>query len=181
MPSASNSKKRYGTSDFRQSPELPAASRAFPGAAGMLHWEREATGMMRISNKGIGLELTESLQTYIAEKIGGLEHFLGAADGAVDALVEVGRSTHHHRKGDVFFARVNIHIGGKTLRSEASSGDPRAAIDLVRDELHDEILKFKGKHETLFRRGARSLKKLLRLSPLARFRRLKEPPSGEET
>jgi len=49
----------------------------------------------------------------------------------------------------------------------------RASIDEVREELQKEILKFKGRKETLFLRGARSFKKFLRLSPLARFRRSK--------
>ena len=90
-------------------------------------------------------------------------------------MVEVGRESRHHRKDHMLFARVNIALGKVTLRAESNTQDVRASIDEVREELHSEILKFKGKREALFRRGARSIKKFLHLSPLARFRRSKIP------
>ena len=128
---------------------------------------------MHLDIKGIGIELTPALKTYIEGRIGGLSHFIGSDASSTSALVEVGRSTKHHRTGPVMFARVNVHLGSRTIRAEAEAQDARAALDEVREELHAEILKFKGKRETLFRRGARSLKKVLRLSPLARFRKSK--------
>ena len=128
---------------------------------------------MKLHITGIGIELTPALDQYIEERIGGLQHYLGQESSATNALVEVGRSSHHHRHDHDMFARVNLHIGGKMLRAEAQTQDVRASIDEVREELHAEILKFKGRRETLFRRGARSIKKLLHLSPLARFRKSK--------
>ncbi|MDO8558231.1 MAG: ribosome-associated translation inhibitor RaiA [bacterium] len=126
---------------------------------------------MHLDIKGIGIELTPALKQYIEERIGGLSHFIGSDAHSSSALVEVGRSTHHHEHGDVMFAKANVHLGGKTIRAEAQTQDVRSAIDEVRQELHNEILKFKGKRKTLFRRGARSIKKLLHLSPFARFRK----------
>lgn len=126
---------------------------------------------MQLTITGIGIELTPALKTYIAQRIGSLERFIGADAPSTSILVEVGRSTFHHRKDHVMFALVNVHLGGKTIRAEAREQDVRAAIDVVREELHVEILKFKGRRETLFRRGARSIKKFLHLSPLARFRK----------
>ncbi len=130
---------------------------------------------MHLDIKGIGIELTEPLKQYIEERIGGLSHFIGSDEPSSSALVEVGRSSRHHRHDHIMFARVNVHLGGKTIRAEAETQDARSAIDEVRQELHAEILKFKGKRKTLFRRGARSIKKLLHLSPFARFRKSSIP------
>lgn len=127
---------------------------------------------MKLQITGIGIELTPALKQYIEERIGGLAHFLGEGK-AVHAVVEVGRASRHHKHDHVMFAAVNMQAGGKLFRAEAAMPDARAAVDVVRDELYREINKFKGKRETLFRRGARSIKKLLRLSPLARFRKSK--------
>lgn len=124
---------------------------------------------MKIDITGIGIELTPALKEYIEERIGGLSHIIGTEGSPATALVEVGRSTRHHEHGQVMFARVNVHLGGKIIRAEAETQDVRAAVDETRQELHNEILKFKGKRKTLFRRGARSIKKLLHLSPFARF------------
>ena len=129
---------------------------------------------MQLTITGIGIELTPPLKQYVEKEIGGLARYLGSSDSeAVRTLVEVGRESRHHRHDHVMFARVNIALGRTTLRAESKTQDAWASIDEVRTELHAEILKFKGKREALFRRGARSIKKFLHLSPLARFRKSK--------
>ncbi len=65
-------------------------------------------------------------------------------------------------------------IGGKLFRVESENDDLYASIDEVRDDLEEEIKKFKAKKDTIFIRGARSIKKMMRLSPLARFRDKKQ-------
>jgi len=128
---------------------------------------------MHLDIKGIGVEVTPALNVYIEKQIGGLARYLGAEASAATALVEVGRTTRHHAHDHILFARVNIRLGAKVLRAEAETQDIRASLDEVHEELEKEILKFKGKKLALLRRGGRSIKKLLHLSPLARFRRRK--------
>jgi len=73
---------------------------------------------MRLHITADGIELSPSLNTYIEQQIGGLEHYLGSADSsAVTAQVEVGKASHHHRHSNDMFVRVNLHIGGKNLRA----------------------------------------------------------------
>src|SRR5690242_15814950 len=103
---------------------------------------------MQITLSGVGLELTDPFRTYVDERIGSLTHIIGSDTASTSAVVEVGR-IHRHRHGNVFFAKVNIHLGGNILRAEAQAGDPRSAINEVEEELHNEILKFKGKKEAL--------------------------------
>ncbi|MBI4709061.1 MAG: HPF/RaiA family ribosome-associated protein [Candidatus Portnoybacteria bacterium] len=59
----------------------------------------------------------------------------------------------------------------KFLRWETQTGNLYAAIDSAQEELESEIKKFKEKKETLLRRGSRSFKKSLHLSPMSRFRK----------
>ena len=87
------------------------------------------------------------------------------------AEVEVGRTTYHHKSGDIFRAEINLSINGKMFRAESERDDLFTAIDEVRDSLEQEIKKFKTKKETIFIRGARSIKKKFGLSSLARFKK----------
>jgi ribosomal subunit interface protein len=85
--------------------------------------------------------------------------------------VELGKVTTRQRTGDIFRAEINLNLGGKMFRAESEQADLFSAIDETRDDLEQEIKKFKEKEETIFMRGARSLKKKFSISPLARFRK----------
>ena len=135
---------------------------------------------MKIDIKSTNLDLTPSITQFIEEKIGSLDHFVQKwADGEtgarshapVEAFVEIARTTKHHRHGDVFRAEVNLRIGGKMIRAEKEDWDIRVAIDAVREELKAELQKEKGILEAKFKRGARILKRLQAISPLAWFRK----------
>jgi putative sigma-54 modulation protein len=127
---------------------------------------------MRITIKTKNFVLTDSTRDYCEKKIGGLEKFLDGADpGSVLAEAELCRTTRHHKSGDVFRFEVNLTVGGKLLRSESEQESIYAAIDDVHDELAREIKGNRKKQDVVFRRIARSVKKKLNLSPLARFRK----------
>ena len=102
---------------------------------------------MNIATKNIALD--EPLRVFVEDKIGGLERLLGS--GPIEARVEIGKSSRHHRSGPVFYAEVNLNIGGMLLRAEVEDKDLRTAIDLARDELHIQIKKFKEKRKDLAR------------------------------
>jgi len=133
---------------------------------------------MKINIKATNLELTPAITVYIEEKINGLEKFISGEalkqwdesnQAAVEATVEIARTTNHHRQGDVYRAEINLKVPGRILRAEAEQWDMRVAIDQAKDELQVELKKYKNKQETQFRKGSRMLKKLTSLSPLAWF------------
>lgn len=110
-----------------------------------------------------GIPATPALEEYVHKKVDSLDKFLPVGDESVEAQVEIGKTTHHHQKGDFFRAEINLHMAGKHyLRAEAEAPDLYAAIDAVRDEMAREIKKIKGRGETMFRRGARIVKNILR-------------------
>ena len=103
---------------------------------------------MKINLKATGVALTAPLKEYVEEKIGSLKKFLSRWDteGAAEAWVEVGRTTSHHHKGNVFRAEVDIRVPGKVLRGEDVDFDVRVAIDRVRDKLKRELERYKETH-----------------------------------
>ena len=90
---------------------------------------------MKIVIKATNIKLTSALHQYIEEKINSLEEFLKI----VEAWVEVGKETRHHRKGPFFRAECQMRLPGKSIRSEARQKDLRLAIDEVKDELQREL------------------------------------------
>ena len=136
---------------------------------------------MKITIKATNLKLTSAIRSYIEEKIGGLEKFiqkLAEEDQSskkgrplIEAWVEIGRTTHHHHKGRVFRAECQIRLPGKGVRAESTRRDLYLAIDEVKDELQRELKRYTEKKVSKYRRTARRMKRLIKFSPLARFRR----------
>lgn len=124
---------------------------------------------MNLTIKTTNITITPALDEYVEKTLRPLAKLVDGW-GEVEMRVEVGRSTFHHKKGEVFFAEANLSFGKQLLRARSEAFSAPAALDEVKDELRNEIFKFKGKKETVFRRSARSISKLFRLSPLARFR-----------
>ncbi len=108
---------------------------------------------MNISIKTTHVDLTPSVKEYVEEKIGNLEKFIPATD----AHIELKRDQ-HHQTGLVFGADITLSAGGKTMHAESEAEDIYAAIDLLVPKLKEQIMKFKDKKASLWRRAARYMK-----------------------
>jgi len=116
---------------------------------------------MKIDLKTKNFEITPSIRTYLQDKLNAIDKFL-PNDESIFAEVELAKTTKHHQKGDIFKAEVNLTMPGRLIRAVAERWDLRVAIDAMKDELQREITNNKEKNISLYRRGARLLKKLLR-------------------
>lgn len=105
---------------------------------------------MKIDILAKNIALDDPLRVFIEDKIGGLDHLIGNDKGR--ARVEIGKPSKHHHSGRVFYAEVNLSLGGKLLRATCSHEDLRNAITDVKDELQVQIKKFKGKRKDLARK-----------------------------
>lgn len=104
-----------------------------------------------ISTKNISLD--GPLEVFIKDKIGGLKKFI---DGdAVEARVEVGLPSKHHRSGRIYYAEVNLNVGGKLLRATCQHEDLRNAIVDVKNEIQAQIKKFKNKRRDVLRKPSK--------------------------
>jgi len=116
---------------------------------------------MRIDLKIKNFELTPSIKIYLEEKLNSVARLL-PKDDSILADVELAKTTKHHQKGDIFKAEINLTMPGRLIRAVAEEWDLRAAIDAMKDELQREITNNKEKNISLYRRGARLFKKLLK-------------------
>ncbi len=108
------------------------------------------------------LELTPAIDDYVHKKISLLEKFLTQKEATI-CEVEIGKTTRHHKSGDVFKAEVNlIEPGSKQVYAVVEEEDLYAAIEFVRDEVEREIISNKEKRSTLVRKGGALVKSLLK-------------------
>ncbi len=110
------------------------------------------------------MELTDAIRSYIEKRIKGLEKIITSLHESPTIYVEVGKTTNHHKSGDIFKAEVRVSIKGATLYAVAKESDLYAAIDKVKDEIECEAKKIKDKKQTLRRRGGATAKSLIKRS-----------------
>lgn len=133
---------------------------------------------MKLNIKSTNIELSDSIYTYVDKKISELEKFINVQsyglDGrhdTVEAFVEVGRTSTHHHKGDIFRAEVQIRMPGNfTVRAESAQPDLHLAIDEVKDELQRRLKKYRTIQSTKRIRRFRLFKTISKLSKMARRR-----------
>jgi len=139
---------------------------------------------MKIVIKTKGVKLTRALEDFIEEKISSLEnflkifqseeyfnHFFGKGKPKIEAWIEIGKTTRHHKKGPFFWAECQMRFPKRSLRSTAHSKDLKLAIVEVKDELQRQLKQYKEKLKDLTEKRARALKKELKLAKEARFYR----------
>jgi putative sigma-54 modulation protein len=97
---------------------------------------------MTINIHGTGIELTDAIKEYAEEKMSQLTKFF---DNIQQINIDVGKQSHHHNKGEVFYAEVNVHIPGHMLRIVKEEQDLYKAIDKVKDHFKVELEKIKEK------------------------------------
>ncbi|MFA5936256.1 MAG: ribosome-associated translation inhibitor RaiA [Candidatus Paceibacterota bacterium] len=120
---------------------------------------------MKINLQGKNFELTEAIKDYVLKRVTNLEKLLSTFEekgGEVMVDFEVGMSTKHHKSGDVFHSDCLIKIDGKKFYYGSDKEDIYQAIDEVKESLYEEIRRFKDRKQTLFKRGASSVKKMLK-------------------
>lgn len=113
---------------------------------------------MKVVIKTKNLRLTKTLKSFVEEKVNSLEkflkifqsaehfnHFFGKGKPRIEAWVEIGKISLHHKKGPYFWAECQMRLPGKSLRSTAKSNDLKLAITEIKDELQRELKEYKEK------------------------------------
>ncbi len=120
---------------------------------------------MLINLQGKGLELTDSIKDYVLKRVTNLEKLLSGIEergGEVRVNFEVSQSTRRHKSGEIFHTDCLIKIDGKNFYASFDADDLYSAIDEVKEILFNDIQKNKDRQQTLFKRGALSVKKMLK-------------------
>lgn len=100
-----------------------------------------------------------ALDAFTTEKLQSLQKY--TADEEARAEVEFERVA-SHRQGEICRVEVNINAGRDFYRAINTKETFEAAVMLVRDELEQEMDKNQKKRNSLFLRGARRIKEMVR-------------------
>ena len=129
---------------------------------------------MRITIRGKDLEVTPPLREYIESKVvlpvsRLIKNVKTSELPIID--IEVGRTSRHHQKGEVYHVRADLHFNSVFAHAEIEHGDVRTACDLLRDELKREIVTRKERAIALHKRDARRVKDKIRFDPAAQLKK----------
>ncbi len=107
------------------------------------------------------MELTSAISSYVNKKAEAIERFVPEGEEVIIS-VEVGKTTKHHKQGDYFKAEFDVSLNGENFFTDSEKSDLYKAIDDAKDELIKRIKNNKKRKNTLFKRGAVSIKKMLK-------------------
>ena len=116
---------------------------------------------MNINIKATNIELTSSVNDYVNKRLSSIEKFVKEGED-IAIYVEVGKTTNHHKQGDVFRAEISIEISGNKFYTFSEKEDLYVAIDDAKEEIIRQIKNNKDRKQTLFKRGSTSVKKMLK-------------------
>ena len=109
-----------------------------------------------------GIELTPTIEKRIASRVAKLAKLTKRMEPATVA-VEVGKPSGHHKKGpDVFYAEFRVKAGEQEFFSSKKEADLHKAIEKVRDDMYQQIHKWKKKQVTDRKKQGRAIKDFLR-------------------
>jgi len=114
----------------------------------------------RINTKTTNITVTPALEALLIQKFEPLGRLL---DDRVESWCEVElEKIAEHQSGRIYRAEVNLSMGGKLFRTEATEDQIEKAIDEARNELKNELLRDHGRRQSLWKRGARTIKRILK-------------------
>jgi ribosomal subunit interface protein len=116
---------------------------------------------MKINIKTTNITLTPAISEYADKRFQKITEFLNN-DPSVQCDVELGRTTEHHQKGEIFRAEIHIVAAEKNVYASAEKSDLYSAIDAVRDEILFELRAHKGKKVSLLRRSGARVKGMIK-------------------
>jgi putative sigma-54 modulation protein len=117
---------------------------------------------MNIQIKGSNISLTDAIQDYVEKKLGTLSKFIDAQNPSAVCNVEVGKTSTHHKHGDVYRAEFRVALPGKNIYVQAEQSDLYAAIDKVKDEAHHALSANKDRQHSRIRRGGAKIKNMIK-------------------
>ncbi len=117
---------------------------------------------MKTNIKATNIELTEAIREYAMKRLSKLDKYL--SDDVV-VSVELGKTSDHHKQGDIFRAEVQVLGDGLDHYASRQSDNLYTAIDQVEGDIVQEVTKDKSKKRQLLRRGERAIKDMMRGFP----------------
>lgn len=115
--------------------------------------------LMNIHISGSHIDVTPALRDHTEEQFAKLAKVI---DPNTRINVEIGKTTEHHKQGNIFKADAKIVEPKAEYFATIIAEDLYIAVDSLADELFDQVTRSKSRHRALLRRGHAMIKKLLR-------------------
>ncbi len=116
---------------------------------------------MKTNIKATNITITPAISEYIEKKLESVTKYFKNLEEVV-INIEVGKSTRHHKQGDVFLAELHVINGGQDYYVQAHKEDLYAAIDEAKDDLIREMSSRRKRALRLVRRGGVRLKNMIK-------------------
>jgi len=114
--------------------------------------------MLNIDIRGEEMGLTEAIIGTIEKKLGSLDKYMATIGDPQTLRVNVGKVSDHHKKGNIFKAEADLLIPGHKIHAEIDASELYAAIDQLKDELKNRLIKLVDTTTAHHRDGAREAK-----------------------
>jgi ribosomal subunit interface protein len=113
-----------------------------------------------IAFKNTNISGNSTREELLRQKIASLQKYIPEG---VPARVEVEfEKITTHKSGQDCRVEINVWVSSTLYRAESSQSNFEAAIDVVKDDLDQDLRKAHKKRNSLFRRGSRKIKELVR-------------------
>lgn len=116
---------------------------------------------MHINIKTTTISLTPSISDYVEKHLSSIGKFL-ENDPSVKFDLELGKTTNHHRQGDIFKAEIHIVAKDQNIYSSVEREDLYVAIDEARDEVLRQLKTSKDKRLSLIKKGGAQVKNFIK-------------------
>lgn len=114
---------------------------------------------MNINTRAVNIEITPALKDYAEKRFSNIDKYTPIA--SVD--IDLEKSTNHHRSGEIFLVTVKvITVLGKVIISKSEKTDMYEAIDEARSDVARALNEGKKKRDSIFRRGAKKIKNMIK-------------------
>jgi len=117
---------------------------------------------MHINIKATNIELTSEISEYTEKRLRSLDKLIDPEDTTALCDVEIGRTTKHHQRGNIFRAEINVTIKGGQFRAVSEKETLYDAIDTAKDDMMRELRRSKQKHRRLLKKSGVRFKNLMR-------------------
>jgi ribosomal subunit interface protein len=116
--------------------------------------------LLTIQFKATQVEVDDTVKNYIEEKFQAFDKFI-QDETDVKCQVEFSR-VNPQQTGDIYRVEGNVWLAGKLYRAEATAISFEVAGDMVRQEIEKEMRRAHKKRNSLFKRGGRRIKEMMR-------------------
>jgi ribosomal subunit interface protein len=121
--------------------------------------------MIRKILKSASLSITPAIEQAAEKVFSSIENYVDPNDTSAIAEIEVSRTTHHHRSGEIFRAEINFHHRHGDIRAESEKEDLYVALSAIKDEILESLRIRKSKRVHFVKRSGLALKQMLRGFP----------------